>query len=53
VQVQSLSARNELNPEIIIRRTLDALDSQAEFSLNQILIHQNRAMLRQAAGIPL
>lgn len=53
VQVQSLSARNELNPEIIIRRTLDAIDSQAAASLNQILIHQNHAMLRQAAGISL
>ena len=53
VQIQSLSVRNELNPEIIIRRTLDAIDSQAAFSLNQILIHQNRAMLRQAAGVPL
>jgi hypothetical protein len=52
-QIQSLSARNELNPEIIIRRTLDAIDSQAALSLNQILIHQNRAMLRQAAGVPL
>ena len=53
VQVQSLSARNELNPEIIIRRTLDAIDSQAAASLNQILIHQNHAMLRQAAGVSL
>jgi hypothetical protein len=32
---------------------MDAIDIESAAALNRILIEQNNAMLRQAAGIPL
>ncbi|RLA60608.1 MAG: hypothetical protein DRQ89_12600 [Epsilonproteobacteria bacterium] len=52
-QSNELKAFNELGEEIILRQMIEAIDSQAAISINKALIHQNNAMLRQAAGIPL
>jgi len=52
-QANELKAYNELGEEIILRQMIDAIDSQAAITINETLIHQNNAMLRQAAGISL
>ena len=44
---------NEIGEEMVLRQLIDAVDAQSRFSLNEIYIQQNNAMLRQAAGIPL
>jgi hypothetical protein len=49
-QVTRLQAGNEIGQEIALRRLMEATDTQADVALNQIQIHQNNAMLRQAAG---
>ncbi len=50
---RSLLGQNEIASEIWVRRLLDSLDTEAEGAINRVLIGQNRAMSRQAAGIPL
>lgn len=50
---RQLFSQNELGSELWIRRLLGSLDREAEAAINQALIGQNRAMSRQAAGIPL
>lgn len=52
-QLEQLRTSNEVAAEVWLRRTMEAVDTQASTAINQILIRQNRAMLRQAAGIPL
>ncbi|PLW67204.1 hypothetical protein [Pseudohalioglobus lutimaris] len=52
-ETRLLAAENELAREVWVRRVLGDLDKQAESAINQLLIGQNRAMRRQAAGIPL
>lgn len=44
---------NELGQEVWIRRTLNDLDRQLEAELNRLLLGQQRALSRQAAGLPL
>lgn len=48
-----LQSHNEMGQEITLRRMLDVIQTQAKFSLHQVLKNRNRAMLRQAAGISL
>jgi hypothetical protein len=48
-----LAGENELPREIWLRQILGNLDKRAEAAINELLIGQNRAMSRQAAGIPL
>jgi hypothetical protein len=50
---QSLLSRNEIGSEILLRRLLESLDTEAEAAINTVLVGQNRAMRRQAAGVPL
>jgi hypothetical protein len=52
-QSERLKTLNELGEEIALRRRMDAIDIESAASLNRVLIEQNNAMLRQAAGIPL
>jgi hypothetical protein len=52
-ETELLLQGNELAREIWVRRVLENLDKQADAAINQLLIGQNRAMTRQAAGIPL
>lgn len=52
-QLAQLQASNEIAQEIVLRRMMDAIDTRAEVAINQVLIDQNHAMLRQAAGISL
>jgi hypothetical protein len=52
-QLEQLRISNEVGAEVWLRRTMEAVDTQAATAINQILIGQNRAMQRQAAGIPL
>ena len=52
-ETRLLAGENELAREIWVRRILGDLDKQAEAAINELLIGQNRAMSRQAAGIPL
>lgn len=52
-QLAQLQASNEIAQEIVLRRMMDAIDTRAAVAINQTLIEQNNAMLRQAAGISL
>jgi hypothetical protein len=52
-QSEQLRTLNELGEEIALRRRMDAIDIESAAALNRVLIDQNNAMLRQAAGIPL
>lgn len=52
-QLEQLRASNEIAQEIVLRRMMAAIDTRAEVKINQLLIEQNNAMLRQAAGISL
>jgi len=52
-QLAQLHGSSEIAQEIVLRRTMEALDTRAEFALNELLIQQNNAMLRQAAGLSL
>lgn len=52
-QLEQLRISNEVGAEVWLRRTMEAVDTQAATAVNRILIGQNQAMLRQAAGIPL
>jgi hypothetical protein len=52
-QSEQLKTLNELGEEIALRRRMDAIDIESAAALNRVLIEQNNAMLRQAAGIPL
>ena len=52
-QIAGLQAGNEIGEEIALRHMTEALDTQAAAARNEILIHQNNAMLRQAAGLSL
>jgi hypothetical protein len=52
-QLASLLESNEIGQDIALRRMLEAIDTRAAAHTNQLLINQNNAMLRQAAGIPL
>jgi hypothetical protein len=48
-----LKALNELGEELILRQRIEAIDSKAAMTINKVLIEQNNAMRRQAAGISL
>lgn len=48
-----LEAVNELGEELILRQRIEAIDSKTAMTINKILIEQNNAMRRQAAGISL
>jgi hypothetical protein len=52
-QLASLLESNEIGQDIALRRMLETIDTRAAAHTNQLLINQNNAMLRQAAGIPL
>ena len=52
-ETRSLLSQNEIGSEIWIRRLLESLDIEAEAAINAVLIGQNRARRRQAAGVPL
>jgi hypothetical protein len=52
-QLAQLQSSNEIAQEIALRRMMDAIDTRAAVAINTILIDQNNAMLRQAAGISL
>lgn len=52
-QLAQLQSSNEIAQEIVLRRRMDAIDTRAAVAINRILIDQNNAMLRQAAGISL
>ncbi len=52
-QLRQLRTSNEIGAEIWLRRAMEAVDTQAAAAINGVLIGQNRAMLRQASGIPL
>jgi hypothetical protein len=52
-QLAQLQASNEIAQEIVLRRMMDAIDTRAAVAINQTLIEQNNAMLRQGAGISL
>ena len=52
-QLAHLQASNEVAQEIVLRRMMDAIDTKAEVAINQLLIEQSNAMLRQAAGLSL
>ncbi|MCB1699756.1 MAG: hypothetical protein KDI14_02805 [Halioglobus sp.] len=49
-QLAQLRDSNEIAQEIVLRRMMDAIDTEAEVTINQVLIDQNNAMLLQAAG---
>lgn len=51
--VNQLKDSNEIAQEIVLRRRMDTIDTSAEVEINQLLLDQNHAMLRQAAGISL
>jgi hypothetical protein len=46
-QIEGLQAGNEIGEEIALRRMTDAIDARAAAVRNEILIHQNNAMLGQ------
>lgn len=52
-QLAQLQASNEIGQEILLRRMMSAIDTRAEVAVNRILLEQNNAMLRQAAGLSL
>jgi hypothetical protein len=52
-QIDQLRTSSEVGEEMWLRRTMEALDTRAEEAINRLLIGQNRAMRRQAAGMPL
>ena len=52
-QSSDLKYFNELGEEVILRQMIAAIDSETAISINETLILQNNAMLRQAAGISL
>jgi hypothetical protein len=52
-QLERLRDRNEIAQEIVLRRMMVAIDTRAEVEVNRLLIEQNKAMLRQAAGMSL
>ena len=52
-QLTQLHDSNEVAQEIVLRRMMAAIDTRAEYALNELLIGQNNAMLRQTAGISL
>ncbi|WP_167854795.1 TolC family protein [Mangrovimicrobium sediminis] len=52
-QAQALRDQNELGRELWISRLIADLERQSEVNINRLLIGQNGAMRRQAAGIPL
>lgn len=52
-QIDRLKAQNEFGQELILRRVMDTVKTRHEYTLTNILIEQNNAMSRQAAGISL
>ncbi|MCB1696535.1 MAG: hypothetical protein H6984_05135 [Pseudomonadales bacterium] len=52
-QLEQLRASNEIAQEIVLRRMMEAIDTRAEAAVNRVLLDQNNAMLRQAAGLSL
>ena len=52
-QIAHLQASNEVTKDVALRRTMEALDTEMQLAVNRLKIHQNNAMLRQAAGISL
>lgn len=52
-QLQDLLASNEIGQDIALRRMMDAIDTRTAAHTNELLLKQNNAMLRQAAGLSL
>lgn len=52
-QIDQLQAGNELSQEVILRRVLEAIQTENDYALTQLQIQKNNAMLRQSAGISL
>jgi hypothetical protein len=52
-QLAQLQASNEIGQEILLRRMMSSIDTRAAVAVNRILLDQNNAMLRQAAGLSL
>ncbi len=52
-QLEQLQTSNEIAQEIVLRRTMESIDTRAAAALNRVMINQSNAMLRQAAGISL
>ena len=52
-QLAQLQASNEIGQEILLRRMMSSTDTRAAVAVNRILLDQNNAMLRQAAGLSL
>ncbi len=52
-QARELRTSNELEEEIVLRRIIESSDSEEAVAINQLLIGQNTAMRRQAAGLSL
>lgn len=50
---ESMSSSNVLQHDVLLRRTLEAIEIQSSYALNQIKIQQLNSTLRQIAGIPL
>jgi outer membrane protein TolC len=52
-ETQLLINANQIDQNQAIRRMLAAFNTKAQYKLNQLLLRQNTAMLKQAAGISL
>jgi hypothetical protein len=52
-EAEALREQNELGRELWVTRLIADLERQSEAAINRLLIGQNHAMSRQAAGIPL
>lgn len=52
-ETRILFEQNEIPYEFWMRRVLDDIDSRSDAAINRLLIEQNRARIRQTAGIPL
>jgi len=52
-QLAQLQASNEVEQEMVLRRTLESIDTSAELAVTRLLLEQNNVMLRQAAGLSL
>jgi outer membrane protein TolC len=49
----SMSSSNALQHDVLLRRMLEAIDTQSNYALNQLKIQQLNSTLRQIAGISL
>lgn len=52
-QIDLFKRKNEISQEIILRKVIDAIQTRSDYAVNQILLQQNNALIRQSVGIPL